>query len=63
MDLQGKAMNFCFGLVSNEKLISSFVEEKYAEKVKFQDPIFKPVRYFNKCTPCRKTEIFTGTTR
>lgn len=40
MDLQGKAMHFCFGSVSNEKLISSFVEEKYAEKVKLQYQFF-----------------------
>lgn len=62
MDLQGKAMHFCIGSVSNKNLISSFVEYKYAEKVKSQDPIFKPVRHLNKRTTCRKSEIFTGTT-
>lgn len=34
------------------------MEQKYAEKVKLQDAILKPIRYCNKSTPCRKNGIF-----
>lgn len=62
MDLQGNEMHFGIGSVSNYKIISSFVEKKYAEKVKLQDPICKTIRYLNKGTTCRKSEIFTDLT-
>jgi len=34
-------MHFCIGSVSNYEMISSFVEQKYAEKVKSKDAVFK----------------------
>lgn len=36
--------------------------QKYAEKVKLQNPIFKTIRYLSKGTTCRKSEIFTDIT-